>query len=50
MAVTNRSPMLNIESGEEIALMLVSQLVPGSGFFKFLAKETERYLRMGSFC
>jgi hypothetical protein len=39
MPVTGGPPMLNIESGEEIALMLVSQLVPGSGYFKLLAKK-----------
>lgn len=51
MSVSGQPPMLNIESGEEIAMMLVSQLVPGSGFFKLLAKkENERFLRMGSLC
>jgi hypothetical protein len=33
------SPMMNIEAGEEIAMMLVSQLVPGSGYYKLLAKK-----------
>jgi hypothetical protein len=39
MSVSGQSPMLKIESGEEIAMMRVSQLVPGSGFFKLLAKK-----------
>lgn len=39
MSVSGQPPMLNIESGEEIVMMLVSQLVPGSGYFKMLAKK-----------
>ena len=31
--------MMEVKEGEEIAMMLVSQLLPGSGYFKLLAKK-----------
>jgi hypothetical protein len=31
--------MMNIEKGEEIAMMCVSQALPNHGYYKFLAKK-----------
>ena len=30
---------INVEKGEEIAIMCVSQFIPGTGYYKFLAKK-----------
>lgn len=30
---------MNVEKGEEIAMMCVSQLLVGTGFYKFLSKR-----------
>ena len=35
----NYEAILNVEKGEEIAMMCVSQFVVGSGHFKFLVKK-----------
>ena len=31
--------IINVEKGEEIAVMCVSQFIPGTGYYKFLAKK-----------
>ena len=34
-----QQPILKVDKGEEIARMLISSYIPGTGFYKFLCKQ-----------